>query len=144
MPLLETIYPLTAGLSGKVLRKAIAASLMTIQRLPEWHDKSLMDREKWPAFLDALQVLHKPEGPQELEPASLIRRRLACDELLATQLALAIVRERTRRKRGRALKGDGSIRAKLFEALPYELTGDQKTALSEVLGTWKVNGRCCV
>ena len=58
---------------------------------------------------------------------------MAADELLATQLALAIVRERTRKKRGRVLKGDGSIRKKLFEVLPYELTGDQQKALSEII-----------
>ena len=61
------------------------------------------------------------------------KRRLAADELLATQLALAIVRERTRKKRGRVLKGDGSIRKKLFDVLPYELTGDQQKALSEII-----------
>jgi len=133
MPLLETVYPLTAGLSGKVLRKAIAAAVESVPALPEWHDDALMKREDWPDFLTAIKTLHMPEGPEDLAPTSLARRRLACDELLATQLALAIVRERTRRKRGRALKGDGSIRKKLFDLLPYELTGDQQTALAEII-----------
>ena len=133
MPLLETIYPLTAGVSGKVLRKAVAGAVASVPELPEWHDESLMKREDWPDFMTALERMHKPEHADDLEPSSDFKRRLAADELLATQLALAIVRERTRKKRGRVLKGDGSIRKKLFEVLPYELTGDQQKALSEII-----------
>jgi ATP-dependent DNA helicase RecG len=132
MPDLETVYPLTAGLSGKMLRKAIHAGLERVPALPEWHDKALMAREKWPDFLTAIKNQHNPEGAEDLDPSSPARRRLACDELLATQLALAIVRERTRRKRGRALNINGKITGKLLELLPYQLTGDQQTALKEV------------
>ena len=132
MPDLETIYPLTAGLSGKMLRKAVHAALGEVPALPEWHDAALMKREKWPDFLTAIKNQHEPEHSDDLLASSPARRRLAADELLATQLALAIVRERTRRKRGRALVGAGHIRAKILSLLPYDLTGDQEKALSEV------------
>ncbi|MBO6503967.1 MAG: ATP-dependent DNA helicase RecG [Kordiimonadaceae bacterium] len=132
MPALETIYPLTAGLSGKILRKAAKAALAMVPPLPEWHDKALMERDKLPAFTDALNFVHQPTGFEDIAPASLARRRLACDELLATQLALAIVRDRTRRKRGRALSGDGRLVKQLLAALPYQLTGDQQSALKEI------------
>jgi len=132
MPDLETIYPLTAGLSGKMIRKAIHAALESVPALPEWHDAALMKREKWPDFLSAIKTQHSPENSADLEPSSLSRRRLACDELLATQLALAIVRERTRRKRGRALAGAGHLRATILSLLPYDLTGDQEKALAEI------------
>jgi len=133
LPLLETIYPLTAGLSGKVLRKAITAALDTLPELPEWHDKNLMAREKWPTFLEAIRSQHQPDGAEDIAPKSRHKRRLATDELLATQLALAIVRDRTRKKRGRALVGSGEIRQKLVGALPYQLTGDQQQALKEIV-----------
>ena len=58
---------------------------------------------------------------------------MAYDELLANQLALALVRERARRGKGRVLTGDGGLVAKVREALPYTLTGDQETALSEIV-----------
>lgn len=132
MPLLETVYPMTAGLSGKILRKAVAGALREAVALPEWHDSELMKREKWPSFLDALQAVHAPSGAESLEPNDLARSRLAVDELLATQLAVAIVRDRTRRKRGRALMPIGKITEKIRAALPYTLTGDQETALSEI------------
>lgn len=133
LPALETVYPLTAGLSGKVLRKAITAAVESVPELPEWQDEALMAREGWPTFLEAVQAVHAPDGPETLAPGSKARRRLAADELLATQLALAIVRDRTRKKRGRALKGSGHIRDRILGALPYSLTGDQQTALGEII-----------
>jgi ATP-dependent DNA helicase RecG len=133
LPALETVYPLTAGLSGKVLRKATLAALESVPSLPEWHDAALLAREGWPGFLEAVKAVHSPEGPEALAPASLNRRRLAADELLATQLALAIVRDRTAKKRGRAMQGGGAIREKILAALPYALTGDQQAALDEIL-----------
>lgn len=132
MPLLETVYPLTAGLSGKVLGKAIRAAVETVPDLPEWLDASVLKRDKLPELKSALQTVHNPQSMEDLAPSSLARRRLACDELLATQLALAIVRERTRRKRGRALRGSGLIVEKILKALPYQLTGDQQQALREI------------
>jgi len=133
LPLLETVYPLTAGLSGKVLRKAIHAALETVPPLPEWQMKDIVQREGWPDFLSAIKHLHSPSGPETLAPKSPERRRLAGDELLATQLALAIVRDRTQKKRGRALKGNGHIRGTLIGNLPYSLTGDQEKALAEII-----------
>lgn len=134
MPALETIYPLTAGLSGKVLRKAAHAALGIVPALPEWHDKALMERDKLPTFTKAIQTVHQPNGFEDIAPASMARRRLACDELLATQLALAIVRDRTRRKRGRALLSDGRIVQQLLAVLPYKLTSDQQNVLKEITG----------
>ncbi|WP_262691292.1 ATP-dependent DNA helicase RecG [Kordiimonas aestuarii] len=133
LPSVETVYPLTAGLSGKILRKAIHAAIESVPELPEWQDPSVMAREAWPTMLEAVHAIHHPEGPEVLAPGSKPRRRLAADELLASQLALAIVRDRTRKKRGRPLKGSGHIRERILAALPYSLTGDQKTALAEIV-----------
>ena len=132
LPLLEAIYPMTAGLSGKVFRKALAAALENTPSLPEWHDPALMEREKWPAFKDALLALHHPQSLDEVSETNPARCRLAYDELLATQLATAIVRERARRKQGRSLKGTGEITGKILSAIPYDLTGDQEKALKEI------------
>ena len=133
LPAVETVYPLTAGLSGKILRKAIHAAIASVPELPEWQDTSVMAREGWPTMLEAITAIHHPDGPEVLAPSSKPRKRLAADELLASQLALAIVRDRTRRKRGRVLKGSGHIRKRILNALPYSLTGDQQTALDEIV-----------
>jgi len=60
------------------------------------------------------------------------RRRLAYDELLAHQLAIAMVRSQNRALPGRRLKGDGKLQAKVKAALPYTLTGSQIQAMAEI------------
>src|SRR5262249_51849149 len=60
------------------------------------------------------------------------RARLAYDELLSNQLALALVRLKRRKARGRSLAGDGSLRKKVAAALPYALTGAQQRTLAEI------------
>ncbi|MDG2244289.1 MAG: ATP-dependent DNA helicase RecG, partial [Rhodospirillaceae bacterium] len=68
----------------------------------------------------------------ELDATSPIRNRLAYDELLSNQLALALVRVKARRLSGRSIKGDGQLRLKVIEALPFTLTGAQTRTLDEI------------
>src|SRR5690606_1882557 len=58
--------------------------------------------------------------------------RLAYDELLAHQLALAIVRSQLRRPAGNRHAGDGRLRRKIIDALPYALTGSQQQAAAAI------------
>ena len=60
------------------------------------------------------------------------RKRLSYDEIFANQLALLLLRQVARRKRGVALKGDGRITGKL--KLPYQLTGAQARVIDEIRG----------
>ena len=132
MPLIEPVYPLTAGLTGKVLLRAIREALDSVPPLPEWLDAALIAREKWPAFAVALAAAHHPAKPIDLEPTSPHLSRLAYDELLASQLALAILRHRQRKSVGAARQGDGRLKAKIIAALPFTLTGSQAAALAEI------------
>ena len=131
--IVEPVYPMTAGLAPKILRKAIEAALGKLPKLPEWIDASVMAQRRWQPWASALQATHHPTGPSDLPPTAPPRMRLAYDELLSNQLALAIVRVRNRRKAGRASKGDGALSRKITAALPYQLTGSQKQAIEEIL-----------
>jgi ATP-dependent DNA helicase RecG len=133
MPLIEPVYPLTEGLSAKVLAKAVAQALEKLPELPEWQDQAFLQRHGWPSFGAALKALHHPATPSAVGPDSPARRRLAYDELLANQLALSLVRANMKRAEGRSLAGTGDLRAKLIEALPYSLTRAQAGALEEIL-----------
>jgi len=128
----EPVYPLTAGLSLKVLGKTMHAALSIPEALPEWLDPPLLDREKWPSWLEALQAVHAPESTNDLSLQTPAHRRLAYDELLANQLALAIVRAQMKRLKGVPLKGDGSLRSQVLEALPFKLTNSQNFTISEI------------
>jgi ATP-dependent DNA helicase RecG len=132
MKIVEPVYPLTAGLSLKPLGKAIRAALERAPEPPEWLDPALVAREGWPAWHEALAAAHAPEGPEALLPLTPVRRRLAYDELLANQLALALMRHHQRAQHGRSLRGDGRLCDKVIAALPFELTASQRQAGSEI------------
>jgi len=132
LPLVEPVYPLTAGLSSKVLRRAITSSLERLPMLPEWQDAGILRSQTFPPFDQALRRIHNPADPVDVSPESAAWRRLGYDELLAGQIALALFRSRVRRIAGRALAGDGRIVSRLRAALPYSLTDSQDLALKEI------------
>ena len=132
MPMLEPVYPLTAGLSGKVLQKAARQMLEKLPALPEWQDAAWIKARGFPDFHSALTRIHRPAAGEDVSPGSPPWQRLAYDELLAGQLALGLVRKNMKAQRGRAVAGDGSVRARLAGALPFELTNSQRTALAEI------------
>jgi ATP-dependent DNA helicase RecG len=132
LPMLEPVYPLTAGLSGKVVQKATRQALERVRVTPEWQDAAWLKARGWPSFKEALQRLHRPTDAADVSTGGAPWQRLAYDELLAGQLALALVRQSFKTRPGRRVKGDGRIRAKIADALPFALTGSQRTAVREI------------
>jgi ATP-dependent DNA helicase RecG len=132
LPLLEPVYPLTAGLSGKVLLKAVRAALERVPQLPEWQDAAWHAERGWPDLQGALERLHRPAEAEDISNGSPPWQRLAYDELLAGQLALALVRASFKQQPGRSIVGDGRLRARIADALPFTLTGSQRQALQEI------------
>ena len=141
MPLIEPVYPLTEGLSGKLLAKAIRAALEKFPELPEWQDEAYLRQQRWPGFGAALRLLHVPETPSAMGTDSVPRRRLAYDELLANQLALTLVRATMKRAAGRQMPGTGDLRVKIIATLPYSLTQAQTGAIGEILQDMASPGR---
>ena len=132
LPLHEPLYPLTAGLTNSVLRKAIGEALARLPSLPEWIDEAFRVRNGWPSFAEALARVHAPESEADLAPSTPARARLAYDELLANQLALAIIRQRMTKRAGRRLAAPGKLRKAILAKLPFKLTGAQVRALGEI------------
>ncbi|MCC6914247.1 MAG: ATP-dependent DNA helicase RecG [Rhodospirillaceae bacterium] len=128
----EPVYPLTEGLSSKVLDKSIRAAVALAPELPEWLDPAYQQRNGWPSWKAALSAAHAPASEADLSPTTLARQRLAYDELLSNQLALALVRLKSRTRRGRTSIGDGALRKKAEAAMPYRLTGAQRRTLEEI------------
>jgi ATP-dependent DNA helicase RecG len=132
LPLLEPVYALTAGLTNTTLRKATTQALGRLPKLPEWNDAAWLKQNKWPGFATALHRMHGPEALADLELSAPHRTRLAYDELLANQLALAIIRDRMRRTSGRVLTAPGTLRSAVVAALPFTLTKSQGRTLAEI------------
>lgn len=132
MPLLEPVYPLTAGLSGKILAKAAVDGLEKLPAFPEWQDQAWIERKGWWGFGACLNAIHVPQQPAMVLLDAPPRQRLAYDELLANQLALTLVRTQMKRKAGRMLVGTGVLHKAIVQALPYSLTTAQTNSLREI------------
>jgi ATP-dependent DNA helicase RecG len=133
LPLVEPVYPLTEGLGLGNLRKAMDGAVARLPEIPEWQDEAWLSRERFPPFADALRHLHRPADPHDVDPSDLAWTRLAFDELLAGQLALALVRAHMRRQAGRGSSSEGTLRAKVMKALPYALTHSQQLAVNDIV-----------
>ena len=48
MPLIEPVYPMTAGVTSKPLYKAVRGALAHLQEVDEWQDKEWLKRQNWP------------------------------------------------------------------------------------------------
>ena len=128
LPAFDPVWPLTAGLFPSQIRSALRAALPLAEGLPEWQDAALLRRERWPGFHAALQALHLPSAP----PSPECRARVAYDELLAHQLAMAWMRARERTRPGRALAGDGRLRSVALARFGHPPTEAQVAALAEI------------
>ena len=130
----EPVYGLTAGLTQRPLQKAITAAVERAPELPEWQDAAYLKKQKWPAWKAALATAHAPADEADLSPTTPARARLAFDELLASQLAIALVRHHNRSLPGRATKGDERLQKRALAALPFKLTPSQTFATAEIAG----------
>lgn len=141
LPALEPQYPLTDGLSQKVLRRALESALDRLPGCAEWQRDEMVERFAFPAFAAALERQHRPQTLQDLDPAQPCRRRLAYDEVLASQLAIALVRHRQMSQKGRKRIGSGARQARIQDALPFSLTKGQSQALNEIRHDLAQEGR---
>ncbi|CCM75662.1 ATP-dependent DNA helicase RecG [Rhizobium mesoamericanum] len=133
LPLVEPIYPLTAGLSPKTLRKIIEAALPRTPELPEWIDSALAQKQGLPLLTDAFHGLHEPRDPSDIDAQAPARRRLAYDEFLAGQLSLSLVRQRLRKVTGQPVHATGQLSSQILRALPFSPTKSQNTAIADIL-----------
>ncbi|MBP1846154.1 ATP-dependent DNA helicase RecG [Rhizobium petrolearium] len=133
LPLIEPVYPLTAGLSPKVLRRTIEGAVARLSTLPEWADAALTQRQGFPSVTEAFRRLHDPRDEMDIDPQSPARRRLAYDEFLAGQVSLSLVRQRLRKVPGQPIRVKGDLSARIIASLPFSLTPSQKLAVDDIL-----------
>jgi ATP-dependent DNA helicase RecG len=129
---IDPVYPLTEGLALGSLRRAMAQALQKLPALPEWISPEVIRRCKFPPLAEALNCVHVPVELTDILPDGPFWSRLAFDELLAGQLALALVRAQLRRPAGDRNAGDGHLRNRIIDALPYALTASQRAAAAAI------------
>lgn len=141
MPEFEPVYPLTAGLSAAVMRKAVAQAVARAPALAEWQDEAWLKARHWDGWKTSIETMHAPRSEDALSMLAPARQRLSYDELLANQLALMLIRKARIKSKGRAVKGDGRLLAKAKNALPFSLTGAQREALADIFEDMRSDNR---
>lgn len=131
-PAIEPVYPLTAGLPGRTLQRAIKQVSPLLKVPPEWLDAATLTAQGWNSFAESLMRQHAPQDPADIAPEGAYRTRLAYDELFLRQCALHLRRAARRTETGRAITASGALEARLAASLPYALTAAQKRATKEI------------
>ncbi len=132
LPLYEPVYPLVAGVTHKLLGRAIADTLLRAPDLPEWIDGPYLRQEGWPSWREALRLAHAPTQAGDFAQTAPARARLAYDEMFAHQLTLSMARATLRRGKGQVTRGTGQLQKQVLQSLPYQPTGAQIRAVAEI------------
>ena len=125
------VYHATEGLAGQWLRRLSSECLRAFgSPLDPW-PAAVRAPRRLMSLSGALRAIHYPFDPADAEDA---RRRLAFDEASFLQVALRARRDvRVMGVEPCVHVTDGPHEAALRRALPFALTSDQETAVSEIL-----------
>jgi ATP-dependent DNA helicase RecG len=126
---ISPVYPATEDVSTKRLRTLIRGALPLAGRSGDPLPARLAAELALPRREDALVGIHTARDEAEGERS---RQRLAFDELLRLQVALARVRAGREEDRATPLPPPGALRDQLRAALPFELTPHQEQAIAEI------------
>ncbi len=132
------VYGLTEGLTQRRLRAIIntvfsQCDLQIIDPIPA----NILDAHKLPTLRESIYSIHFPPEGLSLEAlnnySTPYQKRLVFDELFFMQLGLCALKHRLTAERGIALRGNGVLRERLLNNLPFALTRAQKRVTEEIL-----------
>jgi ATP-dependent DNA helicase RecG len=127
---LVPVYPLTQGLSQRVLRRAVKEAVDSyVGGVEETLTEDVRRRHGLVALPTALRQIHYPDSPEKYEAA---RRRLAFEELLCVQIAVMERRLAWEQGRAAVFKVDGVL-DDYTASLPFALTGAQRRVMGEIV-----------
>ena len=129
---IEPIYSLTAGLSQKIISKYIEQIIKNIPDLNEWIDEIYLKKYRFSNWKNSIVKIHNPDKIEDISNQNIYRRRLAFDELLAHQLAIAIIRNYNQKKKGILISSNNKLYEKFIKNLKFNLTSSQKKVVEEI------------
>ncbi len=130
-PEVEPVYPMTAGLTGRQLRKFLGAALDGLPAFGEWIDPHQVEHEAWPTFGEALDTLHRP-AVYAPEAFAVARKRLAYDEALAREIAMGQARLARERQQSPTIRAVPSVERSIVDGLSFQLTRAQRAAYADI------------
>jgi len=124
------IYGLTEGLSNTYLSKIILSTLSSANISLTSSLEKIITLEGLLDFNTAINQIHKPETIKLLTQA---RKRFGFEELLQVQLKSKLIKKHWSNKKGIPLTKHNDKITKFISKLPFILTNDQQSTLTQVL-----------
>ncbi|MDR0484189.1 MAG: ATP-dependent DNA helicase RecG [Alphaproteobacteria bacterium] len=131
---IECVYRQYQGISSSSFANFIRQALNILNNceIPEWLDEKFIKDNNFPNFKEALNNIHNPKSFADIDKDSKNITRLSIDELTSYHLNLIILRNTVNLKKGLEYNINGKLTGILEKEIPFELTGDQKTAIANI------------
>ena len=123
-------YSLTEGISEKVYNKIINEILKNLPTLPEWINSKILKKFGNESWNNSIIKLHDPKNISNYK--SNFYRRLAFDEILSSFLVSSEIRKKIKKIKKDSKNFSNKNEIKTMSKLNFELTKDQKKALSDI------------
>lgn len=124
------VYPLTEGLSQKIVRNIIWNTLNRyLDELEEFIPIEILKKYGFPDIKNAIQGIHFPDSEDTLKRA---RERLAFEEFFLLQLAILRRRMSLLEESAPIINVSKEIEEKFFRSLPFKLTNAQKRVIEDI------------
>lgn len=123
------LYPLTEGLTQKILQSSMEMAMKDRGRLEEYIPSDIREKYNVAELNYAMKNIHFPE---DFESYNIARRRFVFEELLILQLALLAKKDDNTVKEGVVFEDILCVND-FVDTLPFPLTGAQKKTLNEIL-----------
>lgn len=122
------IYPLSSGLSQKVVQSVMELAINEIGKLEEYLPQTLREKYKIAELNFSMRNIH---FPKDFESYNIARERFVFEELLILQLALSLRRGKNKSNTGIIFSDLKCIR-EFTDSLPFDLTVAQKRTINEI------------
>lgn len=132
--IMQPIYPLTRGLSNKIVSKAMQQALDIKELVPELLPAELRRSNELAEINFAMRAIHFPKDMNDYEAA---RKRLVFDEFFFFMLNVRRMKENNSRQPNLSRIADDARTDEFIKKLPYELTNAQKRTWQEVSSDMK-------
>ena len=129
---IEPVYSLTSGLSQRIVIKYLEKILQSLPKFNEWIDNKTLNKYTFNNWGKSIQAIHNPDNSEDLINNNIYRKRLAYDELLAHQLAIAIIRNSNQKQKGLSFSSKDNLVDKFKKTLPFKLTKSQLNSWIEI------------
>lgn len=127
--MLWPVYPLTKGLSNKIISKAVAGAFQVLPELKEFMNKELLEKADVCGYSEALYKIHFPKDMNELAMA---RKRLVFQEFLLFILSMGRFKSSGELIKNNFYVNESPVTREFIQRLPYELTKGQQAAYKEI------------